>query len=614
MAKDIDPKLKSIKGYFELKKDEYFVVPEYQREYSWVKDQCEKLLEDIESFIQSEGKDPYFFGTIIIDCSNDINGEFSLIDGQQRTTTFLLLLKAMLLNLNNAILKAEGDQDSESLVAGLNAHRNDIIKILYKVENEEIPSIIKSKDSSLINGIKVFDNRSINEAFKDEVSLILGSLDFEEAERNVTKIPRKQKDNRYTLHFRNFDFFNKKLEEKSASQLNKFCKIVLNECQVIEIKSWKIEQAITMFNSLNSKGLPLSDADIISAQLYSNAGNENREIFKDDWEKLISLTNELESQKIVDIVGVLQQYMYINRALDREYISFREDGTISADVTTPGLRRYYIIENKDLLLQPLEMSANLNKIAGNWDKIKEYTLVKLLLKFNENARLYLSSYLYRFETEELTEEKISNICETLIKLFALLESGHIAFSSSRFKTFMFEKNIDLVNKDISTEKIQEDFATHISKFWSMDSVSEDLRNYEGNILVILNEYLYAKENSIKFTFKENVNIEHIMPASGKNKETIRIDAGISDKDEFNNLVNKLGNKILLEADINKSIGNGWFKTKKQKSIDERAGYKNSMFGLAESLTSYPKDTWTKEDIEIATDKAVKRIVDFIFSK
>jgi hypothetical protein len=612
MAKDIDPKLKSIKGYFELKKDEYFVIPEYQREYSWFTDQCEKLLEDIESFIQSEGKDPYFFGTIIIDCSNDINGEFSLIDGQQRTTTFLLLLKAMLLNLNNAILRAEGDQDSEPLIAGLNAHRNDIIKILYKVENEEIPSIVKSKDSSLIKGIKVFDNRSINEAFKDEVSIILGSLDFEEAERSVTKIPRKQKDNRYTRHFRNFDFFNKKLEEKSASQLNKFCKIVLNECQVIEIKSWKIEQAITMFNSLNSKGLPLSDADIISAQLYSNAGNENREIFKDDWEKLVSLTNELESQKIVDIVGVLQQYMYINRALDKEYISEREDGTISADVTTPGLRRYYI-ENRDLLSKPLEMSTNLNKIARNWDKIKEYTVVKLLLKFNENARLYLSSYLYRFETEELTEEKINKICETFLKFFALLESGHIAFSSSRFKTFMFEKNIDLVNKNISSENIEEDFATHISKFWNRDSVSEDLRNYEGNILVILNEYLYAKENSIKFTFKENVNIEHIMPASGKNKETIRIDAGISDKDEFNNLVNKLGNKILLEADINKSIGNGWFKTKKQKSIDEKAGYKNSMFGLAESLTSYPKDTWTKEDIEISTDKAVNRIVDFIFS-
>ena len=57
---------------------------------------CDKLWTDITDFIESESKrDPYFFGTIIINCENN-DEEFSLIDGQQRTTTFMLLLKALL--------------------------------------------------------------------------------------------------------------------------------------------------------------------------------------------------------------------------------------------------------------------------------------------------------------------------------------------------------------------------------------------------------------------------------------------------------------------------------------------------------------------------------------
>ena len=104
-----------------------------------------------------------------------------------------------------------------------------------------------------------------------------------------------------------------------------------------------------------------------------------------------------------------------------------------------------------------------------------------------------------------------------------------------------------------------------------------------------------------------------MPASGRNITTIRQDAGLPDKEEFNSIVNKLGNKILLEEDINKSIGNEWFKTKKQNSIHTKSGYKDSKYAIAVALTTYSKDTWTKEDIDTATNKAVERIVKFIFN-
>ncbi|HMU87602.1 MAG TPA: DUF262 domain-containing HNH endonuclease family protein [Agitococcus sp.] len=608
MAKNIEPTLKSISKYLKLERAENFVIPEYQRGYSWDIAQCDKLWQDIEAFIVSHASDPYFFGTIIVDCS-EVN-RFSLIDGQQRTTTFLLLLKALLIQLNEAILMVSDDEESEALKAGLKANRNKIMAILYKAEDEDIPSMLK--DYTKTQNILILENKSINELFSKEVKTILEAEDFTAAEQNVYKIPRKQKDNKYTKHFRNFKYFFEKLDEKSESQLNQFAKIFLEKCQVIEIRSWQIEQAITMFNSLNSTGMPLSDADIISAKLYSNAGDDKR-TFNEQWESINKLANELNNRKIIDINAVLQQFMYINRAIKKEYISINKEGSDSVDVTTPGLRRYYTDISKELLSNPLALCENLIKITKMWNSIRDYPVVKLLLKCNENAKLFLSSYLYRYEITEITDEKILDLCECLLRLFTILELSDAGYSSSKFKTFLFSENIKLVDKNISIETIKDDFNEHIKKNWNADFITDAIIEYEKNLLVFLNEYIYAKNKGIKFDFAENVNVEHIMPASGRNIMTIQQDAKITTTDEFNGLVNKLGNKILLEEDINKSIGNEWFKTKKQNSINSKSGYKDSRYGIALALTSYSADTWTKDDIDTATLKAIERIVNFIFN-
>lgn len=616
MAKNIEPNLKLISGYLKLGKSENFVIPEYQRSYSWSISHCDKLWQDIETFISSNASDPYFFGTIIVDCSK--TNKLSLIDGQQRTTTYLLLLKALLIRLNIVVIGTPNDEDSAPLKAGLIAKRNKIMTILYKAEDEEIPLMLK--DNTKTQNILIIENTSINELHLGEIKKIIEATDFQTSEQNVYKIPRKQKDNKYTNHFRNFKYFYNKLEEKSDAQLNQFAKVFLDNCQVIEIRSWDIEQAITMFNSLNSTGLPLADADIISALLYSKAG-EDRNEFKEQWEGINKLAYELNTRKIIDIDSVLQQFMYINRAINKEYISIKEDGNESVDVTTPGLRKYYKDEDefgikapRNLLHNPIELCKNLNKITKIWDSVKDYPIVKLLLKCNENAKLFLSGYLYRYDLEEISEEKVLDICEILLRLFTILELSDSGYSSSKFKTFLFAENIKLVEKNISFDTIRNDFNQHISRNWTEDNIKASIIEYDKNLLVFINEYNFSKSQNANFDFEENVNIEHIMPASGRNITTIQTDAGISSKEEFNGIVNKLGNKILLEEDINKSIGREWFKTKKQNSIKDKAGYKDSKYAIARALTEYPNDTWTKEDIDKATNKAVERIVKFIFNK
>ena len=599
-TKNIEPNLRLISEYTKLGKDDRFRIPEYQRGYSWTTMHCDKLWQDIEAFIDSGADDPYFFGTIIIDCSTD--NCLNLIDGQQRTTTFLLLLKALQLRLKEVLDDFQMSPDTKALYKGLSNSYDGIFEILFKADDDKQVAI--QEDWNKAKGITILENKSINELYKDDFQNIIEAETYIEAEKAVHKIPRKQKDNKYTNFFRNFKYFYEKLLLYSESNLNNFAKIFLGKCQIIEIKSWQIEQAITMFNSLNSTGMPLSDADIISAQLFSK--EDDKDTFIEKWQGITLLANQLSQRKVMNIDAVLQQFMYINRAKNNHYGLNQ--------VTTPGIRKYYTIEHSELLNEPMALCDSFEKILNTWNKIKDYPIIKLLLKFNENFKMFLMAYLYRFDVNDLCPEDVQPIAECLLRLFAIIEVGDVGFSSSNFKTFLFNENFRLVDGNYDIYKIESDFSKHIEVTWKKEDVLDYLKEYDKNILVFLNEYLYAKEQNRNFDFDDRVNVEHIMPASGHNIEAIRMDAHIKTKEEFDTLANLLGNKILLEEDINKSISNDWFKTKKGSTIQSKRGYKGSRYGMALDLSKYPKDKWGKKDIEDATAIVAERIAKFIFKK
>lgn len=70
----------------EIFQDKY-IVPIYQRKYSWTDKEIEQLLEDI---INREENDKYFLGTLTVDKKED--GSYEVIDGQQRLTTLCLIM------------------------------------------------------------------------------------------------------------------------------------------------------------------------------------------------------------------------------------------------------------------------------------------------------------------------------------------------------------------------------------------------------------------------------------------------------------------------------------------------------------------------------------------
>ncbi len=613
MAKNIEPKLRKIGDYLQLDEDSVFTIPEYQRAYSWGTDNCDKLWQDINDFVNSDSKDRYFFGTIIVNCQ-DNDEKYCLIDGQQRTTTFLLLLKALLIRINSAIGRTSGDEDSEGLCRGLKERRRRIMGILYKAETEDIsdnPDYIR--DLELCNRPCMILNYSINEQYSTDLGIILQSYDFDEAESKVIKIKYRQKDNKYTNFFRNFKYFYEKVGELSESELNKIAKAITDNCEVIEIKSWQVEQAITMFNSLNSDGLPLYDSDIISAKMYAEAEKLGQgEQFTKSWKELLDIIADLKESSIASIDSILTQHMYYVRASKKEILT--ETGSIN--VTMPGLRRYYTEINKDLIKKPVEACNSMINLARIWKKVAQYPCVQVLFKFNENAKLFLASFFYRYSDSEISEDKVVVIVECLIRLFAVMELVDTGYSSSSFKTFLFGENVKIADASIPVGDIQIDFDTHISEKWNSVVIKEDVLAYSKNMLVYLNEYLFAKEKQLSFKLGSKYDIEHIMPASGNNIQEIRRDADIESEDEFKEYVNKLGNKILLEERINRSIGNEWFRTKISTKLENKTGYIDSSYPIACDLVSKyrneDKPYWKKADITNATFKAAERIVNFIF--
>lgn len=606
MAKNIDAKLKNIQGIFSnsqdsiLGRDGIFIIPDYQRAYNWrFNEQCDKLWQDIEAFIENGKNESYFFGSIII---NNDREQLYVIDGQQRMTTFMLLLKALLIKINNVLHNISDDEDAEVIKNALKNRRNEIITCLYSIDEDDVPLVVKGSKALADLHIK-YENKSINEEFPDEIRIILHGQTFDEIERNVVTIKYKQKDNKYTNFFKNFKFFTEKLNSFDSTEINRFAKALLKDCQVIAVISYQTEEAIEIFNSLNSTGMPLSDADILSAKLYSNYDIDKTN-FNKSWSEIIKNTNALGVQRISTIDDILNQYMYILRAMNNE-----------KDTTLPGVRRYFTDINKEPLKNPKVFISDLEKIIDIWkneETTQELTTLKqLLFRHNNNFKFFYATYFY-FNGDE-TDGNKKKFVEALLKLFSILSIKEYGYSSAKFKTFLIALNME-IGAHTSTDMIVKKINDHIQReFDSKDIYETIVDSSPDNAVIYLNEYLFAREMGSVVNFDTpKIEIEHIMPASGKNLSAIREDASMNEE-EFNQYINKLGNKILLEQSINGAISNDWFKVKKQKSILDKRGYKDSVFSIAKSLLSYPKDKWEKDDIDKATKKAAKRITEYIFS-
>lgn len=583
---DIEPKLQKIETYFQEKE---FYIPAYQRPYAWRVSECDKLIEDIENhqedFDDSE-QDDYFFGTILISKDDeDKQHDTTLIDGQQRTTTFMLLLKAILLKVKSEIGLLTNDEDRRTR-SQLETLRDKLLKMIYNFSDDECYDYIQGDLQPSQEHIK-YVNDSIAERYSNDLSVILLSETFEEIADKVHKHYRKQKDNKYTNFFKNFRYFYDYCQAKTNTQIRDFGNHFIENCQIISIISYHTDQAINIFNSLNGTGLPLTEIEVIVSKIIANSADKVQ--FQENWKEIVEKSDNSD----LGLTSLITHFIYM---------TFAEQGK---NARNPGVRKFFA-ENNEILKNDQKFTYDLNTILDNIEDINVTDFGKLLGKFNNNIKYFMSSFLFFRNKSE--DSKL--FLESLLKLFALLDITEFGYSNGKFKTFLEKLNSKFADENISTAILADEINQHIVGNFDKEGVK--LALLESGVkssLVYLNEYLFSKDD---FRLIDNTDIEHIMSVSGRNRENIMKDVGIDNFEEFHDYAEKLGNKILLESKINRGIGDAWFKTKKENTITSHHGYIGSTYQIAKSLVNYPKDTWNKVDIDTATERAAERIADFIF--
>ena len=271
-GKTLDPHLWNLENLFKFMYD----VPVYQRPYSWDKEQVEVLLNDILEAYRSDSKDEgYYTGNIIVYDKNDkINGlitKYDIIDGQQRITTFTLILMA-LYTLSLTIGVSETDKTLNNIKEALWKYVNRTYHKEYTAVT--LNSIEKKCFSDLYN--HCFDNPKTVISFCDNYHCASA---FEE------RVISNYKHIYTTLQ--------KEISADDQGKILDFADYILQYIQFIVIEAnCKANKVFSMFESINSKGKKLEEIDLIKTYIFSKLDEASYGTYLDKWGQLIIKTED----------------------------------------------------------------------------------------------------------------------------------------------------------------------------------------------------------------------------------------------------------------------------------------------------------------------------------
>lgn len=503
---------KSIYALLSDRKADY-IIPDYQRPYAWDEDSCQTLWDDIFSFAipdndatKFDGNDEYFLGSIVT-FENDKKQQ-EVIDGQQRLTTFMLLLRAFYDRFTK--MQDQGSKDFSERIASC----------IWKTDEMGKPD----KDHLKIDSVVATDKD------KEEFLSILR-----------TGIVTDSQTSRYANNFR---FFLKKVDE-FINSFPTFAKNlparILNNCILMPIEAESQDTALRIFSTLNDRGLPLSDSDIFKAQFYQyykQKSEDDRDEFIKDWKKL-----EETCEKIFHpITGtpmddLFTRYMYFIRA--------KRDNNKSS--TTESLRRFYERDKYSVLKQD-DTFENLKDLAQFWEDItdqnrerfSEDVLKKLfILNYAPNSmwNYFISVYYLANRTEDgkLDDEDFKMFLDRTIAFiwgYAIIHPGVNALRTPIFAEMLNIVNLNEVTfSDFKFDKDQTRSAILIYDFKNGRPITKSMLALR---MMLNKEQSYPK-------LSQQFDIEHIYPRKRQENEK-----GLSN----NRQIDLLGNKSLLEKRIN----------------------------------------------------------------
>lgn len=514
-----------------------FLIPDYQRPYAWSEDQCQTLWDDLfmfaipdEDYAKFDDNEEYFLGSIVT-YKNKHNREecMEVIDGQQRLTTLMLILRAFYDKFE--LMK---DNDSRQI-------RRRIEECIWKTD--AFGNADKSKLK--INSEVATDND------KEEFLELL----------RTGRVERKSK----SQYLVNYQFFQKKIEEFQQGYASCFPYLparMLNNCILLPIEAESQDTALRIFSTLNDRGLPLADADIFKAQFYKYYGDKGqKDDFIEDWRGLEETAGSISyfaSGSPMD--DLFTRYMYFLRARNQ-----------NRSTTTEALRKFYE-QGKYKYFKNDCALHNLKSLASFWQSVsiqdKERFSEDILKKFfvltyapNGMWENMVSVYfLQNRDDDESLEE--SSFIRFLDKITAFIFTWSITNPGlSALRTPAFDEMANIAeNKEISFSKYKFNEKQTRSSF-----KNQRFANQRKITRSMVTWHAFTHPLQQLPDLKENFHIEHIYP--GKRQE---MEQGLQSESSLESL----GNKVLLEGSINIKASDYRFDDKKKIYTGELRRGKN----------------------------------------
>ncbi|MCQ2344788.1 MAG: DUF262 domain-containing protein [Paludibacteraceae bacterium] len=544
---------KSIKDLFSDKKAD-FLIPDYQRPYAWGEKECLTLWDDIFAFSFPDNdcskfdsyNDEYFLGPIVT--FKNEKGKQEIIDGQQRLTTLMLLLRAFYTKFANMM-----DQQSVST-------RKLIEQCIWKTNEFGDPDK---------NALKI-DSEVATDNDKDEFLNILKTGQAEGKKSNYAA---------------NYRFFEKKIYEFLNTFSGYFPYLptrILNNCILLPIEAESQDTALRIFSTLNDRGKPLSDADIFKAQFYKYYKSKNdKDGFIRKWKDLEELCDKIfHPMSGTPMDELFTRYMYYERAKKGEKSS-----------TTEALRKFYERDKYDLLKRD-ETLNNIINLAYFWNDVDNQNSARFS---NEVLRrLYVLNYApngmwtYFVSVYYMSKKRVDDT----------LDDDEFIHFLNLITAFIW--GYAIVNPGVNALRTPV-FAEMVNVVKNQPVTFSDYKFDESQVKIAIDNYVFNNNRAITkamltwwaFTFDTQeilpletvIETEHIFARNRQEKEKSLTNA--------NNL-ESLGNKAILEKRVNIRATDYKFEDKKKyykgfslTNGKEKEGTKNTeLLALAEKAADF----------------------------
>lgn len=527
-----------------------FLIPDYQRPYAWGEDQCQTLWDDVFTFAfpnndyeNFDDKEKYFLGSIVT--YKNENNQSEVIDGQQRLTTLMLILRAFYDKFSYM------EDTASKQIRGL------IEKCIWKTD------IFGLADKSQLK-------------IDSEVATDNDKGEFLDLLRNGEVL-----ENSKSQYVKNYQFFRMKISQFISDFPTYFPYLparILSYCILLPIEAESQDTALRIFSTLNDRGLPLSDADIFKAQFYKYYGEiGEKDQFIEEWKNLEEITASVfKTVAGAPMDELFSRYMYFLRAKEGNKRS-----------TTESLRKFYE-KNRYQYLKDTQTIKDLRSLAEFWESVAEQdksrfsveVLKKLfILNYAPNGMWQnITSVYYLYNKKDDGSLDDLNFSEFLNRITAFVLTYAITNPGvNALRTPVYDEMVSIVQggkADFSKYKFNQNQARSYFENYTFANQRNTTRS-------ILTWYAFSFDDQALLDLKDTFHLEHIYP-----KKRQEMEKGLTSS----KYIDLLGNKILLESSINIRASDYCFEDKKRIYSGEirRGPNKNpSKISEISALLEYP---------------------------